>query len=489
MPMFVCGAFDSFDPNTFAMVANNPLEQRPINIAVEAVYYSSTMAPKKRPLESLSGSSNCDETAIPPNISMAADAKESSFSKASSETWKSAAAAKFAAGMYVQTCRRLGVINRTLVGRTENDLSKLLSTMSSSRQPTKNKKRKKEYRKTIPIPSMTQAKSQILRSEDVEDEMKLHQKAQRFQQIWKNIRENGAFKPGWDNETGELTFSGSCISCHQLLRFMKQNQPLLRDDTTSSNASDTIRVLEALVALMVPVPTLYNQPLLVTKAFLTPIQGSQRRLLSIGVYANRLLFECMTQELQVVMSALDDSSFQIDQHIQEPPSTTLQTNEFQSAEFPTVVFDSEEDDEEYDDNGDEAEGLAKLHGKTLSAFSIPGFLKKIENKGTFDDDLWKKTLEPRLAQTPGDSSGLQTELLLHQKHGVCWMYHMERLGNLNRLIWEKRKFHEGDTYYYSPALGQVRLFLSNDAVSTFDTAWGGGGMYARDGRTNALVPI
>ncbi|CAJ1942990.1 unnamed protein product [Cylindrotheca closterium] len=452
------------------------------------------MAPKKRPLESLIDSSDCDDNVMPPNLSIAADAKESAFGKAGSMIWKSPAAAKFAAGLYVRTCRRLGIINRTLVASADFDMSKLqcsLSTKSSSKlpseQPSVNKKRKKEVRRKIPIPSLKQAKSQILQSETVESETELEQKAHRFHQVWHNIRKNGAFSPGWDNKTGELTRVYPSISCHQLLRFMKQNQPVLCDDTPSSN--DTIQVLEALVALMVPVPTLYNQPLLVAKVTLTPIRGSQSHELSIGVYANRLLFECMTQELQVVMTALDDSSFQVDQHIQEPPSTTLQTNEFQSAEFPALVFDSEEDDEEYDDADEVAEGSKKQDGKTLSAFSIPGFLKMIENTGTFDSDLWENILEPRLVETQGDSSGLQTELLLHQKHGVCWMYHMERLGNLNRLIWEKRKFHEGDTYYYSPALGQVRLSLSNDAVSTFDTGWGGGGVLSDEMGLGKTVEI
>lgn len=438
------------------------------------------MGPQKRPIQSLGSIADCSDNAIPPNLSIASGGKESAFNKDSSNIWRSAAAAKFAAGMYVRTCRRLGIINRKLVTSEDIDLSSLRDSLftesgSSAERETCSKKRKKETRRKIPVPTLSQAKSQILQLEDFQTQVELEQKAHRFQQIWKSISEKGAFDAGWDDNTGELTSCGPSISCHKLLRFMNQKRPLLWDDEDSHCNDDTARVLEAIVALMVPAPTLYNQPLVFTKATLVPIADSHKYQLSIGVYANRLLFECMTQELQIVMSALDESSFQVEQKIHEPPSTTLATNEFQSAEFPTLVFDSEDIHEEYDDEEEGAEISAKPDGKTLSAFTIPGFLKMIENTGTFDEDLWKKIIEPRLAQTSGGSRGLQTDLLLHQKHGVCWMYQMEHIGNLNRLIWEKRQFHEGDTYYYSPALGQVRLFLSEDADSKFETGWGGGG--------------
>jgi hypothetical protein len=54
----------------------------------------------------------------------------------------------------------------------------------------------------------------------------------------------------------------------------------------------------------------------------------------------------------------------------------------------------------------------------------------------------------------------QLDLLLHQKHAICWMVQMEHLPGpygINSLLWEQRSFPDGGHYYYSPALGQIRL--------------------------------
>jgi hypothetical protein len=49
--------------------------------------------------------------------------------------------------------------------------------------------------------------------------------------------------------------------------------------------------------------------------------------------------------------------------------------------------------------------------------------------------------------------------MLHQQHAVCWMTQMEHLPGfgINSIIWEEREFFDGNKYYYSPALGQIRL--------------------------------
>jgi SNF2 family DNA or RNA helicase len=52
------------------------------------------------------------------------------------------------------------------------------------------------------------------------------------------------------------------------------------------------------------------------------------------------------------------------------------------------------------------------------------------------------------------------DLLLHQQHAICWMIQMENLKGaygINSLLWEQRTFPDGGHFYYSPALGQVRL--------------------------------
>lgn len=64
---------------------------------------------------------------------------------------------------------------------------------------------------------------------------------------------------------------------------------------------------------------------------------------------------------------------------------------------------------------------------------------------------------PKIAKAA--SPYLKLNLMEHQVHAVCWMTQMERLGGfgINSIIWEEREFLDGGKYYYSPALGQIRL--------------------------------
>lgn len=54
---------------------------------------------------------------------------------------------------------------------------------------------------------------------------------------------------------------------------------------------------------------------------------------------------------------------------------------------------------------------------------------------------------------------LKLDLMVHQMHAICWMTQMEQLGGfgINSILWEEREFLDGGKYYYSPALGQIRL--------------------------------
>lgn len=435
------------------------------------------------------------------NCSIAANETVTSLTLKDCDFWTSGVAAKFASGRYMPTCRRLGIISRTLVADANFAMSNPNKRAKTASSKEKIKKNKKQTLLSMPLPTLAQSKAHIQRSsKNVDRDLtELERKARNWQQAWKTIRTKGSFIPGWKEGTGELVSEGDAISCCELLKCMTEKQPSLRDDTstpafcslypniTARNeddtesliACDTISVLKVLIDLMSPQPALYDQPLVVTRVQMFPLSEGNKLKLQIAVYANRLLFECMTQQLQVVMAALDPSSFQMDQHLQVPPGITLQTNDFASAEFPKVVIEEDKNKTNMDDEEEvEAlEGSTRYSRKTIDAFSIPGLFKLIENKGTFDESLWNETLQPKLAQTQDHTSGLELELLLHQKHGVCWMYRMERLGNLNRLIWERRQFCEGDSYYYSPALGQVRLALSEDITesSVATTNWGGGG--------------
>jgi len=379
--------------------------------------------------------------------------------------------------------------------------------------------------------------------------------ARNFQQSWTKIRNRGVYTPSWDPLTGEVyprsslsssssssrrvvddndehdndDNDGMMISCCELYDCMSRKDPFFMDvmEPTSRQTpvgddsccdihsrdsmipSDILSVLKALIGLMIPHPGLYDQPLVTCMTYLRRLKrdhevihptnrplyhvhdSRQYYQLKIAIYANRLLFECMTRELQIVMHALDPSSCRVDRPVVIPPSHSLSSDDFRSAEFPKVVIQQDEEnpliqDESRMKKDEEMEtldvdGSTRCTNDTIDAFTIPGLMKLLENTGTFDKTIWEDILAPRLEKmndsvVGGDSCGLSVELLPHQKHGVCWMHQMERIGNLNHLIWERRRFSEGDFYYYSPSLGQLRLTLSDDRTTRLDgKSFGGGG--------------
>ena len=463
--------------------------------------------------------------------------EEGSLNANERDLWTSAYAAKYAAGFHLPTCRKLGVITRTLRAPKTFQLPS-----------EKNKKRKKQGGSEVdpalslhikklskmPLPSIVQAKKHVVSScSDDYDENPalLERKAKEWQRPWAAIRDKGPFEPAFDKKTGEISSqdsSSSIISCADLFALMKQRsgRPKLSDVaetpafaapylTTKEKQKDslikhdTLSVVKALMDLMRPHKLLYNQPLVVTKAHLIHIAtNSESRLfkLHIGVYANRMLFEVMTQELQIVMTAVDKSTYKISQPLVVPPSTKLATTDFQSALYPKVLTHSASDvghdsdgaivisDDSSDDEAMEQrqEAATRCNTKTVDAFSIPGLFKLIENTGTYDKDLYENKIEPKLVRTNNEHQGLNLDLMVHQKHGLCWLHNMERLGNLNKLVWERRQFSEGDTYYYSPALGQVRLTLSSKSGSTqrdWNSSWGGGGILADEMGTFPLLVL
>lgn len=438
---------------------------------------------------------------FPVNCSMALDAEEASpttrtLTKLEAEIWSSTHAAKFAAGRYVRKCRQVGVISRRLIVPSGGTFQ--LPTSSNKRKkltpvtvPTSKKKPP-----TMPIPTLKQAKKHVASKPENKycSASSLERQAKDFQAIWQQVREGGPFAPGW-TASGELVANTKMISCTDLLHWLtrssskSQQKARLIDDPASCYSDSTVQVLKALLDLMTPHPALYNQPLVVTKVQMIPIQSGKAFQLKIAVYANRLLWECMTQELRVVLNALDPSSYQVERSLQVPPSQTLRSNTFCSAEFPQVITDPHNYNEDtalehaslesasgtttqqaIDVDAIVVDGSTRCDEKTLDAFTIPGLMKLVENTGTFDEKLWKTTIAPSL------ETALKVPLLLHQQHGVCWMHQMERLGNLNHLVWECRRFPEGDTYYYSPALGQLRLTLSHDEPALLcGKPFGGGG--------------
>jgi len=179
------------------------------------------------------------------------------------------------------------------------------------------------------------------------------------------------------------------------------------------------------------------------------------------------------------MSSLDEDSYCVTEPLHLPPTIVKEEEKvFQSCEYPKVLMDKQEEEEEdgavmivekeeekKDDDGESnkrnKKGIKKdqtindstREELTISPFTVRGLMKVLESCGN-DCSNWpeiEKTLLPVL----------QFDLMLHQKHAICWMAQMESLGGfgINSILWEEREFLDegGGKYYYSPALGQIRL--------------------------------
>ena len=291
--------------------------------------------------------------------------------------------------------------------------------------------------------------------------------------------------------------------------------------------NDTLCVLKALEALAKPDEALYGIPLVLAIPVLEPIDvdGNENEhencnanhngnanhnarspwRLTISIYTHRLLFECMTADsLRTVMAALDDeegnekgddSSCMARPLVKSPAVGPIVFGKDPKTKIEMVLSNDVDDDDDtsviaidgYGTDEGAGEERRTRTDDTLDAFSTEGFLKLIENQGVSGiDTIYQNKIEPVLYR--GDTKGniakplLQVSLLPHQIHGVCWMYQMETLDEgenndsinfesknpslgLNGLLWERRRFHEGDTYYYSPALGQARLTIGNKVVA------------------------
>lgn len=278
--------------------------------------------------------------------------------------------------------------------------------------------------------------------------------------------------------------------------------------------TDGIAVLRCLQELSSAV-CLYGMPLMMPYAVAElEFDGEEERLwkVRIGVYCNRLLPEVLTcRTLHVVMSALDDGSYRVTEPLHLPPLRDPREPAFASAPLPRVRMDEARDfdylegdggggsnddddqqvqkkedksvivllDSDSDSDDDDADGEEKKEedddvivlddadadyrgrdvalvkstrdGESVSPFTPRGLLKLLESTGC-DISAWPaiaKVLDPVL----------KLDLMLHQRHAVCWMMQMEHLGGfgINSILWEEREFLDGGKYYYSPALGQMRL--------------------------------
>ena len=239
--------------------------------------------------------------------------------------------------------------------------------------------------------------------------------------------------------------------------------------------TDAVSILDALLDLS-HTTSLYEIPLITPVSVARTVKtiGDNRRTwkIRIGVYMNRLLPEVLTAStLHVIMSALDEGSFIVSEALHTPPMRDPNDPVFVSAKYPIVrvpgkdeiieiLSDIDEDDmsveeekktEDTDRIVDAAMMGASRDSRTISPFTTSGLLKLLESQGNVTTD-W-----PDIAESL--QPFLQLDLMLHQQHAVCWMRQMESLGGLgiNSILWEERKFLDGGCYYYSPALGQIRL--------------------------------
>ena len=401
-----------------------------------------------------------------------------------SEYWSSSLGAKFAASQYRpgNVCRPLGTITRMLKSTTPYTVEELVTKSKPSR-------REGDCGIAARKPNNGPSKGQVTTFVKKHIRTTKSKESSDQHNSWlEGIRNAGSIVPRWNSRTGEIQWndasdgintyinkenskSSTILSCRQIVTLLKRNH--LQDSQPSLTAEfynglktipvNVMEVLEALLDLTTPVSALWSQPIIVALPILEicsdhgMLQNSSSLSsyrLTIGVYVNRLLFESTTQKLEVVMAALDKGSYHIDQPLTPAPS--LEGNPpavFESDPWPKVVYDTGDDNSLGSDADEDRESTTRAEDY-LDAFSPSGFLKLIENHGTNIQD-WN-LLEQKIA------GRLEADLMLHQIHGVCWMHSMEHTeGGLNSLLWEKRCFPEGDTFYYSPVLGQARLQLTS----------------------------
>jgi hypothetical protein len=340
--------------------------------------------------------------------------------------------------------RKLGVIRRKL------DVSVLRLDKLFDRSRATLKKKVSSSRKPPTVTkhmALKVARADALRSgDDDRTDAQLLLDAEQIKIDWAASANQGVAQPCWD-EKGDITpFLNDplTISLASLFEQLKDSALMKDQEEVKSLYNgllqipvDLMKVLESLLELQRPGPEFYDMPMI------TCYPRLNNQTLEIAVYSNRLLFEIMTQtSLQCVMAAFDDKSYIVTKQLDYPPPCEVPV--FSSGGQHVVYEEPVQSDITILESTNDSENLY--------AFSNAGFLKLCESLGT-DTSNWEE-LSKEL------QGNLKVELLLHQVHGVCWMHRMEQLnGGVNSIFWEQRQFPDGGTYYYSPALGQLRLFL------------------------------
>jgi hypothetical protein len=365
-------------------------------------------------------------------------------------------------------------------------------------EPSKASTNKKQAGIRKMTPAMAKREALVDLEDGLIDETQLGSQSKAILQAWLSLSDEAAASKsspldGWNRADGSLQDANDqrYVSIHNLLRWMEKESVIDRHAEEHCSLYhglkhipvDTKSILEALLDLSSP-EGLYHIPLImpfavVTKAGHEP--SHQPWKISIAVYAHRLLPEVMSSgPLHTVMSALDPGTYKCVQSIELPPAT--QEVIFESSKFPIVVMEGEhneddaeevdgvkdetdmdeaeskkDDDKATDDNLTAAKSKAPSapeatrDEQSISAFTTKGLLKLLESPGN-DTSNWPNLQSKILPH-------LKLQLMLHQEHAICWMAQMESLGGfgINSVLWETREFWDGGKYYYSPALGQIRL--------------------------------
>ena len=404
--------------------------------------------------------------------------------------WQQSYAAKCASHNHNpgRKVRLVGTITRTVT------VDHAVDPFPSMEWNLKGKKRAQPYQmeKHIPVtfkvPTVNQAKKEILRDLPADQDItegRLVLQANILMQEWKQILKQ-PYVSGWD-QRGELLdcpLEGS-VRVSQVLALLQDGvltdtQPNLERDYyhgLRTIAVDTQTVLTSISNYATPGKALYGQPMVVAYVLPNLINTAKNQKtyrLTIPVYVHRLAFEILSlQDVHTIWGALDEESYTVLTPLNLPPKVH---QVFFSAPTPRVVMDS---DDENGDNGNEEEtdtkdkmaddvegdillGASTRRSDVVSAYTFPGFLKLLESPGC-NVASWP-AIEARLR------GKLQVELLPHQKHAICWQIQQECLdGGLNSLLWEERQFADGQgSYFFSPACGQIRLWLRGNGSKNVD---------------------
>jgi muconolactone delta-isomerase len=323
--------------------------------------------------------------------------------------WNHKRAAKSAAEQHwpMPIFRKLGVITRE-VCVTDNDSP--LNTFSFAPDFPVGPKVKKQSRMSMKA-AISEAKAEGL-------DQDLQARASTIHTQWTKKMDQGPRHKGWD-EYGQLP--KEAVNDDQYVPL-----PLLRDWLKRYNMvepfykslynglrlipTDLETVVASLMELSCP-KQLYKIPLVLPYVVMDLVEETsvarhessrkepvlkkpridsvQRKWrIRIGVYANRLLPEVMTSHnLHIIMTALDQGSYRTLEPLHIPPSPKERV--FESSPTPVVVTedndgevsDSQDEEKKSDDFVDTTNGDSTRDESRISAFSVKGFLKLLENEG------------------------------------------------------------------------------------------------------------